>query len=42
MQTKITELLHIQHPVFQGAMAWIADGYLAAAVSGLVIQLLVG
>ena len=33
MQTKITELLHIQHPVFQGAMAWIADGYLAAAVS---------
>ena len=33
MQTKITELLHIQYPVFQGAMAWIADGYLAAAVS---------
>ncbi|MCD8356366.1 MAG: enoyl-[acyl-carrier-protein] reductase FabK [Clostridia bacterium] len=33
MQTKITELLQIQYPVFQGAMAWIADGYLAAAVS---------
>lgn len=33
MKTRITELLHIQHPVFQGAMAWIADGYLAAAVS---------
>lgn len=33
MDTKITELLHIKYPVFQGAMAWIADGCLAAAVS---------
>lgn len=33
MRTKITELLHIRYPVFQGAMAWIADGKLAAAVS---------
>ena len=33
MITKITELLKIKYPVFQGAMAWIADGTLAAAVS---------
>ncbi len=33
MHTRITEQLHIEHPVFQGAMAWIADGYLAASVS---------
>ncbi len=33
MKTTITEMLHIQHPVFQGAMAWIADSTLAAAVS---------
>lgn len=33
MKTKITELLGIQYPVFQGAMAWIADAQLAAAVS---------
>ena len=33
MRTKITELLNIRYPVFQGAMAWIADGKLAAAVS---------
>lgn len=33
MRTKITELLSIKHPVFQGAMAWIADAGLAAAVS---------
>ncbi|MBO8443831.1 MAG: enoyl-[acyl-carrier-protein] reductase FabK [Spirochaetes bacterium] len=29
----ITEMLGIQWPVFQGGMAWIADGRLAAAVS---------
>lgn len=29
----ICELLGIQYPVFQGGMAWIADGKLAAAVS---------
>ena len=33
MRTRITEQLHIEYPVFQGAMAWIADGYLAASVS---------
>ena len=29
----ICEMLGIQYPVFQGGMAWIADGKLAAAVS---------
>ena len=33
MQTRITELLHIQYPIFQGGMAWVADGDLAGAVS---------
>ena len=33
MKTRITELLGIKYPVFQGAMAWIAEGTLAAAVS---------
>ena len=33
MKTKITELLGIEYPVIQGAMAWIGDGGLAAAVS---------
>ena len=33
MKTRITELLGIEYPVFQGAMAWIANGHLAAAVS---------
>lgn len=33
MKTKLTELLNIQHPLFQGAMAWISDAKLAAAVS---------
>ena len=33
MQTRITELVGIEHPVFQGGMAWIADASLAAAVS---------
>ncbi len=31
--TPITEMLGIKYPVFQGGMAWIADGKLAAAVS---------
>ena len=30
---KITELLGIKYPIFQGGMAWIADAELAAAVS---------
>lgn len=33
MKTKITELLGITDPVFQGGMAWVADGDLAGAVS---------
>lgn len=33
MRTRITELLGIEHPIFQGAMAWIADASLASAVS---------
>ena len=33
IETPITSLLGIRHPVFQGGMAWIADGRLAAAVS---------
>ncbi len=33
MKSKICEILGIKYPVFQGAMAWIADAYLASAVS---------
>ena len=33
MRTRITELLGIEHPIFQGAMAWIANASLASAVS---------
>ncbi len=33
IQTQISNLLQIRYPVFQGGMAWIADGKLAAAVS---------
>lgn len=33
IKSKICDLLGIQYPVFQGGMAWIADGKLAAAVS---------
>ena len=31
--TRVTELLGIEYPIFQGGMAWVADGKLAAAVS---------
>ncbi len=31
--TRVTELLNIKYPVFQGAMAWIAESSLASAVS---------
>lgn len=34
IKSAICELLGIRYPVFQGGMAWIADGKLAAAVSG--------
>ncbi|MDO4482510.1 MAG: nitronate monooxygenase, partial [Bacillota bacterium] len=33
MKTRINELIGIDYPVFQGGMAWISDGKLAAAVS---------
>lgn len=33
MKNRICELLGIRYPVFQGAMAWLSDGKLAAAVS---------
>ena len=33
IQSRICEMLGIEYPVFQGGMAWIADGRLAAAVS---------
>ncbi|OHY31209.1 2-nitropropane dioxygenase [Streptococcus parauberis] len=33
MKTRITELLSIKYPIFQGGMAWVADGDLAGAVS---------
>ena len=33
VKSAIWELLGIRYPVFQGGMAWIADGVLAAAVS---------
>ncbi|MBR2214323.1 MAG: nitronate monooxygenase [Selenomonadaceae bacterium] len=33
MATKLTELLGIKYPILQGAMAWISDATLAAAVA---------
>jgi len=33
MKTAITELLNIEYPIIQGAMAWVADSDLATAVS---------
>ncbi|MEG1848273.1 MAG: enoyl-[acyl-carrier-protein] reductase FabK [Lachnospiraceae bacterium] len=33
MQTRITELLGIEYPIFQGGMAWVAEYHLAGAVS---------
>ena len=33
IKSEISDLLGIKYPVFQGGMAWIADGKLAAAVS---------
>ena len=33
MKTRVTELLGIEQPIIEGAMAWIADARLAAAVS---------
>ncbi len=33
IESKICSLLGIEYPIFQGGMAWVADGKLAAAVS---------
>ena len=33
MKTKITELFGCKYPIFQGAMAWIAESTLASAVT---------
>jgi enoyl-[acyl-carrier protein] reductase II len=33
IRSELCELLGIEYPIFQGGMAWIADGRLAAAVS---------
>jgi len=33
IRTSICELLNIKYPIFQGGMAWIADGKLAGSVS---------
>lgn len=33
MKTRITDLLGIEYPIFQGGMAWVADYHLAGAVS---------
>ncbi len=33
MKTRVTELLGITYPIFQGGMAWVAEYHLAAAVS---------
>ncbi len=32
IHTPICDLVGIEYPIFQGGMAWVADGYLAAAV----------
>ena len=33
ISSKICDLIGIQHPIFQGGMAWISDAKLASAVS---------
>ena len=33
IKTKISQLLGIEYPIFQGGMAWVADAALASAVS---------
>lgn len=33
LKTRITELLNIKYPILQGAMAWVSEANLAAAVS---------
>ncbi len=33
MKTRVTQLLGLEYPIFQGGMAWVADAKLASAVS---------
>ncbi len=33
MKSNLCDILGIKYPIFQGAMAWVSDGTLAAAVS---------
>ena len=33
LNSELCSILGIEYPIFQGGMAWIADGKLAAAVS---------
>jgi len=33
MKTRLTDLLNIEHPIIQGAMAWISESQLTSAVS---------
>lgn len=33
MTNKICDLLELKYPIFQGAMAWVSDGFLAGTVS---------
>ena len=33
METRVTKMLGIEHPIIQGGMAWVAEHNLAAAVS---------
>ena len=33
LKTKLTKLLNIKYPILQGAMAWVSEANLAAAVS---------
>ena len=33
IRSRICDMLGIEHPVFQGGMAWVADASLASAVS---------
>ncbi len=33
MKNRVTDILGTQYPIIQGGMAWVADAYLAAAVS---------
>lgn len=35
MKTRLTELLNIKYPIIQGAMAWVSDAKLAAAVANV-------